>query len=104
MKKNIFTNIPADIPEEIFETIIESDSIKVEKIISRGQKSPGNFWYDQDKNEWLIIIKGEARLQFENNQIIDLVKGDYINIPAHQKHRVEWTKPDIETIWLAIFY
>ena len=104
MKKNIFQNIPLDIPEEIFETIIESSSVKVEKIISRGQKSPDNFWYDQDKNEWVIIIKGEARLQFENNQTIDLVEGDYLNIPAHQKHRVLWTKPDEETIWLAVYY
>lgn len=104
MKKNIFQNIPLNIPEEIFETIIESSSIKVEKIISRGQKSPDNFWYDQDKNEWIIIIKGEARLQLENNQIIDLVEGDYLNILAHQKHHVVWTKPDNETIWLAVYY
>ncbi|MGD8306428.1 MAG: cupin domain-containing protein [Ignavibacteria bacterium] len=104
MKQNLFQDIPENIPEEIIETIIESDSIRIERIISKGQISPPNFWYDQDKNECVIVIKGKARLQFEAGSIIKLVEGDFINIPAHQKHRVEWTDPKSETIWLAIFY
>jgi cupin 2 domain-containing protein len=104
MKKNIFQNIPTSIPEEIFESIVESDFVKIERIISKGQKSPGDFWFDQEKNEWIIVIKGKARLQFENRNIIELSEGDYINIPAHKKHKVDWTDPDNETIWLAVFY
>ena len=105
MKKNIFNNIPESIPDEIFETIIESDSIKVERIISKGQSSPPDFWYDQDQNEWVILLKGRAGLLFEgNNTPIELKPGDYHNIPAHTKHRVEWTDPDIETVWLAIMW
>lgn len=104
MKKNIFEHIPESIPKEIFETIIESDSIKIERIISKGQSSPESFWYDQVKNEWLIVIKGKAKLQFEDNKVVDLTKGDYTNIPAHKKHRVAWADPDDKTIWLAIFY
>ncbi len=104
MKQNLFQDIPENIHEEFFETIIESDSVRIERIISKGQNSPPNFWYDQDKNEWVIVVKGKARLQFEEGSIIELGEGDFINIPAHQKHRVEWTDPNSETIWLAVFY
>ena len=104
IKENLFENIPQNIPDEIFETIIESESIKIEKIISKGQTSPENFWYDQDKNEWVVVLKGSASLQFESDEIIKLSAGDYINIPAHKKHRVDWTDTGKETIWLAIFY
>ena len=104
MKKNIFDNIPASIHKEIVETLIETDDVKIERIVSKGQSSPKGFWYDQDENEWLIVLKGSAKLLFENNELIQLSAGDYINIPAHKKHRVEWTDPETETIWLTIFY
>ena len=104
LKKNIFDNIPSNIPEEIIETLIDSDGIKVERIISKGHVSPKDFWYDQDKNEFVILLKGSAKLLFENDEQIILSAGDYINIPAHKKHRVEWTVSKIETIWFAIFY
>ena len=101
---NIFSNIPNNLPEEIFETIVANDKIKIERIVSKGQSSPKDFWYDQDQNEWVIVLEGKARLVFEGNETINLNKGDYINIPAHKKHRVEWTDPHVETIWLAIYY
>jgi len=104
MKKNIFDNIPSNIPEEIIESLIDSDGIKIERIISKGHVSPKDFWYDQDKNEFVILLKGRATLLFENDEQIILSAGDYIIIPAHKKHRVEWTVPETETIWLAIFY
>ncbi len=104
LKKNIFNNIPSNIPEEIIDTLIDSDGIKVERIISKGHVSPKDFWYDQDKNEFVILLKGIAKLLFENDEQIILSAGDYIIIPAHKKHRVEWTDPEIETIWFAIFY
>ena len=102
--KNIFDNVPEFIPDEIFETILLSDKIKIERIVSKGQSSPQDFWYDQNQNEWVVLLKGKANLLFYQNEIIELREGDYINIPAHKKHRVEWTDPDVETIWLAIYY
>ena len=102
-KNNIFHNISDSIPEEIFETIIQTQNIKIERIISKGQRSEENFWYDQDQSEWVLVLKGAARLQFED-EFIELQVGDYINIRSHQKHRLYWTKPEEETVWLAVFY
>ncbi len=103
-KKNIYSNLPKNIPIEIFEVIAKSEGCKIERIISRGQKSPENFWYDQTENEWVLVLKGRARLQFEQkDEFVELNEGDYINIPAHCKHRVDWTDPNQETIWLAVF-
>ncbi len=103
--KNFFSKIPHKIPEEIFSTIIQTKNITMERIISKGHASPENFWYDQEKNEWVMILKGQATLKFqEKDEIVELKAGDYIDIPAHYKHRVEWTDPDVETIWLAVHY
>ena len=102
-KQNLLTGVPTSIPNEIFETIISKQNIKIERIISKGHKSEPNFWYDQDKSEWILILKGEARLQFEDKSIY-LTSGDYLNIAPHQKHRIDWTTPEEETIWLAVFY
>ncbi|MBM7072324.1 cupin domain-containing protein [Shewanella sp. 202IG2-18] len=101
---NIFKGIPDDLSEEIFDEIVKNDNVSIERIISKGHKSPDKFWYDQERHEWVIILKGEAKLEFEGGPIIHLVSGDYYNIPAHQKHRVAWTKENIETVWLAVFY
>jgi cupin 2 domain-containing protein len=101
--ENLFANIPQTISEEVFQIILLSEHLKIERIISKGQKSAKDFWYDQDENEWIVVIKGEARLQFQDKTLV-LKPGDHINIPAHEKHRVDWTTPDEETIWLAIFY
>jgi cupin 2 domain-containing protein len=102
-QQNLFKNIPNSIPNEIFEKIISTPSIKIERIISNGQKSAPNFWYDQEQSEWILVLQGEARLQFED-KTISLASGDYINIEPHQKHRIDWTTAQEETIWLAIFY
>lgn len=103
--KNVFSNIPDAIPDEIFDKIFQTKNITIERIISKGHASPTNFWYDQEKNEWVMVLKGHARLRFgENNELLEMKPGDYINIPAHCKHRVEWTDPNKETIWLAVHY
>ncbi len=103
--KNIFSDIPVETPNEILETIIESHQFKIERIISRGQATTDGDWYDQEKNEWVLVLKGNAGLLFEGSEEIVIMKtGDYINIPAHKKHRVEWTDPEEETVWLAVHY
>ncbi len=103
--KNIFNDIPSNLSKEILDEIILTDKIRIERIISKGQTSPENFWYDQEENEWVIVIKGKAKLKIiDEDELIELNEGDYINIPSHKKHRVEWTDPENETIWLAVFY
>jgi len=103
-KSNIFKNIPKDLTEEFFENIVVSKNLKIEKIVSKGHTSPKSGWYNQDMDEWVIVLKGEAILSFENEKEIHLASGEYINIPAHKKHKVLWSKPDVETVWLAVFY
>lgn len=104
MRHNIFKNIPKNLQNEVFETLSQSRDIKIERIISKGQSTPKGEWYDQEKNEFVILLKGSAILEFENTVETSLQAGDYIDIQAHQKHRVKWTDPTQETIWLAIFY
>ncbi len=101
---NIFKFIPDDVPNEIFEEIISNENIHIERIISKGHRSPETGWYDQDKNEWVMVLSGEAELSFENGEPMKLSKGDYINIPAHKKHKVSWTTPEKETVWLAVHF
>jgi cupin 2 domain-containing protein len=104
IKYNLFDDIPEVIEREITEVLAQSSSVRIEKIVSQGQSSPENFWYDQEENEWVILLRGSAILEFENGEFIQLDEGDYINIPAHKKHRVEWTVIYEQTIWLAVFY
>ena len=101
---NIFDAIPKNITAEIFDCLIDTENIQIERIVSKGQSSPDSGWYDQEKNEWLLVLKGEAILLFADNSSLTLTTGDYINIVAHKKHKVKWTDPDVETIWLAIHY
>jgi len=101
---NIFSNIPCKLEHEIIESIIKDHAVTIERIISKGQASPESSWFNQEKNEWVIILKGKAIVVFENQTPIQLDEGDFINIPSHTKHRVAWTDPDNETVWLAIHY
>jgi len=102
---NLFDNIPSDLPQEIVECLVNSNGIRIERIVSQGHHSAPDFWYDQNENEWVLLVKGEAKLQFaSDNQLVHLKVGMHINIPAHAKHRVEWTKENEETVWLAVFY
>ncbi|MGK9477780.1 cupin domain-containing protein [Melioribacter sp. OK-6-Me] len=102
--KNLYEKIPDKIPDEIFEEILRTDKLRIERIISKGQKSPEGFWYDQDENEFVLLLKGYARLEFEDGKKVELREGDYLIIPSRLKHRVDKTSAEKETIWLAIFY
>jgi len=105
--ENIFKNIPSDLPDELIEKIAgdAKKGIAIERIISRGHATPQDFWYDQDKNEFVILLKGKAAILFkESNKLIEMSSGDYIDIPAHTLHRVEWTSKDEDALWLAVHY
>ncbi|WP_294961378.1 cupin domain-containing protein [Sulfurimonas sp.] len=103
-KSNIFANIPSEIKEELFEDIISKDGLKIERIISKGHTTDEFEWYNQKSDEWVIVLKGEAILEFEDAEDIKLQEGDYLNITAGTKHRVSWTIQNQETVWLAIHY
>ncbi len=101
--KNIFKGISGNIHNEVFETILQNDKIKLERIISKGHITPVGKWYDQDFDEWLILLSGKAILSFmDQAENITLIPGDYMLIEAHKKHRVEYTSYDEETIWLTL--
>ena len=101
---NIYNLIPDDLSDEVFEILVQNTSVTIERIISRGHSSPETGWYDENRNEWVMLLKGEARLSFADGPSVNLKAGDFLDIPAHKKHRVDWTDPDTETIWLAIHY
>lgn len=101
---NIFSPLPGKLEHESFEEILRHKNIKIERIISKGHTSPEKGWYDQDENEWVIVLEGSGTILFENTTEFHLEKGDYLNIPAHTRHRVARTDPDKITIWLAVHY
>ena len=100
---NLFADLPPKLANELVTTILEVAGVRIERIVSFGQASPSGYWYDQDQHEWVIVLKGAAQLRFED-EIVDMKPGDFINIPAHKKHRVEWTTPYEPTVWLAVHY
>ena len=101
---NIFDSIPEDMQAEVFEDIVRLPNLRIERIISKGHTSPETGWYDQDENEWVMVIDGQATIEFNDGYFVALRKGDYLNIPAHTKHKVSWSDPNQITIWLVVFY
>ena len=102
---NLFQPLPDGLPEELTEVLAESRSVRIERIISAGHASPEGFWYDQDEHEWVVVLKGAAKLRFEaDEKPRELGPGDFVQIPAHRRHRVEWTTAEQTTVWLAVFY
>ncbi|RXJ84064.1 cupin domain-containing protein [Arcobacter sp. CECT 8985] len=101
--KNLFDNIKIDKKAEQFISLLDTKNIKIEKIVSNGQKSPKDFWYDQEEHEFILLLQGSAVLEFEHEEV-ELNQGDFLNIDSHRKHRVKYTNEKQPTIWLAIFY
>jgi len=101
--KNLFDKIPSATPQELLTELVSAANVRIERIVSFGQGSPEGFWYDQTENEWVLLLEGSARLRL-NNKLINLAPGDYLNIPAHVRHRVEKTAENGRTVWLAVFY
>jgi len=101
---NIFSSLSAKLEHESFEELLRNKNIKIKRIVSQGHTSPENGWYDQKENEWVIVLEGAGSILFESGVEVNLKKGDYLNIPAHTRHKVTWTDPNSITIWLAIHY
>lgn len=104
MNDNLLAPLPAS-AEELFSTLLKRPGLRIERIVSTGQCSPPDFWYDQAEGEWVSLLQGEARLRFADEDTArHLRAGDFIDIAPHRRHRVEWTPADQVTIWLAVFY
>ena len=104
MHANLFENLPVQLDEEWFETLVGAENVTVERIVSRGHASPASGWYDQARNEWVVVLKGRGVVAFEDGDEVTLGPGDHLTIAAHRRHRVAWTDPDEDTIWLALHY
>jgi len=103
--ENFFPDVPAPLPDEAFQEILQGGDFRLERIISTGQATPAGLWFDQPQAEWVILLTGAARMVFEGQaEPIEMRPGDYVNIPAHCRHRVEWTDPQQTSIWLAVHY
>ena len=104
-RNNLFSQIPDSMDDETYEPLLKTDHIRLERIISAGQSTPHGEWYDQEMDEWVILLKGSAGLLFEGEtEVFVMNPGDYVSIPAHRRHRVEWTDAKEKTIWLALHY
>ena len=100
---NLLADIPSELPNEIIETLHESRGLRIERIVSRGHASPPGFWYDQPMDEWVLVVQGAGRVRFEKeDRVVELKTGDCLYIRAHERHRVEWTDPAKDTVWLAV--
>jgi cupin 2 domain-containing protein len=103
--QNLFENIPSTLPKELFQTLAESDNVRIERIVSGGDTTKDGEWYDQAWDEWVILLAGRAGLLFEGDIAPrTLNPGDYLLIPAGCRHRVEWTEPNQSSIWLAVHF
>jgi cupin 2 domain-containing protein len=100
---NLFDGIAAGGAAEQFDELLSSPQVRIERIVSHGQASPPGFWHDQDWSEWVLVLEGAAGLRFETESAPRVLRrGDHVAIPAHARHRVEWTDPAQATVWLAV--
>jgi cupin 2 domain-containing protein len=102
--QNLFEGIPAVLVDEWTERLAGNANARVERIASHGHASPPGFWYDQPESEWVVVLRGHARLRFDDGSVVEMRAGDHVTIPPHTRHRVDWTTPDEETVWLAVFF
>jgi len=100
---NLLSNFPDASNGEVVTALLERPGVRIERIVSLGQVTPLESPYDQEADEWVLLLAGQAEVWLEGSGMQRLVAGDHLFIPAHCKHRVTWTLPDAPTVWLAIF-
>ena len=102
---NLFADLPPAAAQEVFTELLARPGLRIERIVSAGQASPPGFWYDQPQGEWVLVLRGRARLRFaDESGVRELSAGDMLDIAPRRRHRVEWTAPDQPTVWLAVHY
>ena len=105
MIKNLLHDLPRTADQEQLVDLLKRPALRIERIVSTGQSSPPGFWYDQAHGEWVALLAGEARLRFEDEPAARTLRaGDFVDIAAHRRHRVDWTHPAEPTVWLAVHY
>jgi cupin 2 domain-containing protein len=102
---NLLAGLASPSRDEQITALVEAAGVRIERIVSHAHSSPEGFWYDQDRHEWVVLLTGAARLRFEGDERpVEMGPGDWVHIPAHKRHRVDWTTPDGPTVWLAVHY
>ena len=102
---NLFAALPSDRREETITALLSTPNLRIERIVSSGQASSPDFWYDQAEGEWVLLLAGAATLRFDDEPEARLLRsGDWLDIPPHRRHRIDWTDPATPTVWLAVFY
>lgn len=106
MAASLFAGLPETAQAtERFDTLLARPGLRIERIVSTGQASPPGFWYQQEDAEWVVLLSGAARLRFADEaDARDLAPGDWLHIAARRRHRVDWTAPDLTTVWLAVHH
>ncbi len=104
MTGNIFENIQPTSGKEVIEVLLKNENIVIERIVSYGFRTPDDFWYNQDKNEWVVLLTGEAEIKFKDGKVSRLKAGDYLFIPAHQEHKVSYVSKEPNCTWLAFHF
>ena len=105
--RNLLRDVPPPGADESFESLIERPGVRIERIVSHGHRTPAGQWYDQEQDEWVMVLAGAARLVVEvagSERELELSPFDTIFLPAHCRHRVNWTDPERPTVWLAVHY
>lgn len=102
--KNLLHGLPDAAQGEVFEALVTAGDVLVERIVSQGQASPPCFWYEQARAEWVLLLQGAARLAWEDGGEVSLQPGDHVLIAAGRRHRVAWTSPAEQTVWLAVHF
>ena len=100
--ESLFSEAAPEAADEVFTTLLEKPGLKIERIVSHGHASPADFWYDQEQEEWVLLVRGEAVLQVEGQPDLRLKAGDHLRIPAHLRHRVAMVSDD--ALWLAVHF
>jgi len=100
--ENFFRDVPVPGPDEAVEVLVAQPGFRIERIVSHGHHSPEGFWYDQSEHEWVLLLAGAAVVAFDNGRAVPLAPGDWLELPPHVRHRVAWTDPSTDTIWLAV--
>src|SRR6056300_12787 len=101
---NILSGIPEALPQELEQLLLENEHLSIRRILSKGHSAPAQGWYEQQDNEWVLVLKGEGIIEFTDHSERHMQEGDYCYIPALKKHRVKWTPEQEVTIWLAIHF
>ncbi len=101
---NLLESIPEGSEAEVFQKLLTHGDVAIERILSFGQASPEDAWYDQETHEWVLVLQGSGTLRFTDGHEITLNPGDHHFIPARTRHQVSRTDPDGPTLWLAVHF